>query len=169
MSYENSAACKMLATNCAVCARPLVDAVSVQVGIGPDCREKYGFCPDILTDEYRDEANRLIFLIAMEQTGKAVDDAVSKLYTMGFDVLARRIAKRLHFVTVDLADGKFTVKGPYSEIAVNALRNVPGRVWDKENKVNTYPEGSRGALWKALRIAYHGHTGIGPKGAFKIA
>jgi hypothetical protein len=43
MSYENAPATKLLATHCACCARPLVDALSVELGIGPDCRKKHGF------------------------------------------------------------------------------------------------------------------------------
>ena len=38
MSYENAPATKMLATNCCCCGRPLVDSMSVELGIGPECR-----------------------------------------------------------------------------------------------------------------------------------
>lgn len=41
--YENAPATKMLASHCACCARPLVDAVSVETGVGPDCRKTHGF------------------------------------------------------------------------------------------------------------------------------
>jgi hypothetical protein len=43
MSYESAPATKLLATHCACCSRPLVDAVSVETGIGPDCRKKHGY------------------------------------------------------------------------------------------------------------------------------
>jgi len=43
MSYENAPATILLATNCACCGRPLVDATSVETGVGPDCRRKYGY------------------------------------------------------------------------------------------------------------------------------
>ena len=43
MSYENAPATKMLATYCACCARPLLDAESVEVGMGPVCRKTHGF------------------------------------------------------------------------------------------------------------------------------
>jgi len=33
----------MLATHCAVCSRPLVDAASVEAGMGPDCRDRHGY------------------------------------------------------------------------------------------------------------------------------
>jgi hypothetical protein len=43
MSYENAPATKMLAVYCACCSRPLVDAVSVETGIGPDCRKQHAY------------------------------------------------------------------------------------------------------------------------------
>ncbi len=41
MSYEFSKACRVLATRCCVCHRDLVDADSVDLGIGPICRKRY--------------------------------------------------------------------------------------------------------------------------------
>lgn len=41
--YEQAPATQMLATQCAACARPLLDAESVEAGMGPDCRRKHGF------------------------------------------------------------------------------------------------------------------------------
>lgn len=41
--YESAPATKLVATNCACCGRPLVDAVSVETGMGPHCRKKHGF------------------------------------------------------------------------------------------------------------------------------
>jgi hypothetical protein len=43
MSYENAPATEMLATHCAICSRPLLDAVSVEIGIGPVCRQRHGY------------------------------------------------------------------------------------------------------------------------------
>jgi hypothetical protein len=42
MGYETSAATQLVATACVFCGRPLVDADSVQLGIGPICAQKYG-------------------------------------------------------------------------------------------------------------------------------
>lgn len=39
--YELSAGCKMQATHCAYCGRPLTDAESVQRGVGPDCAARH--------------------------------------------------------------------------------------------------------------------------------
>lgn len=49
--YENSPACLLLATHCACCGRALVDAKSVETGVGPECRKRHGYataegCPD---------------------------------------------------------------------------------------------------------------------------
>lgn len=41
--YTAAPATILLATQCACCARPLLDAVSVETGVGPDCRKKHGF------------------------------------------------------------------------------------------------------------------------------
>jgi hypothetical protein len=43
MSYETAPATLMLATRCACCSRPLCDAVSVEAGVGPECRKRHGF------------------------------------------------------------------------------------------------------------------------------
>jgi hypothetical protein len=43
MGYETAPATKMLATRCACCSKELVDAVSVEAGVGPECRKRHGF------------------------------------------------------------------------------------------------------------------------------
>ncbi len=129
MSYENAPATKMLATHCAVCARPLVDAVSVELGIGPDCRKKYGADESTGTPDYdgarallagvelgskvaqgtldgswggapRDAANVLVHRIALEQTGRSAVACVNALHALGFQTLARRIAHRIAQVRI---------------------------------------------------------------------
>lgn len=42
-NHEASPACALVATRCVCCSRKLTDALSVQLGIGPDCRETYGY------------------------------------------------------------------------------------------------------------------------------
>lgn len=42
-SYEDAPATKLIAVNCACCARPLLDAISVENGMGAVCRRKHGF------------------------------------------------------------------------------------------------------------------------------
>ena len=57
------------------------------------------------------------------------------------------------------------VASAYSAESVAILRSVPGRRWDKERKVNTFPYASKGALWGALKRAYPGQTCLIPDGS----
>lgn len=168
MSYENAPATKMLATECAICSRPLLDAKSVEIGIGPTCREKYGYNElDGLSEEARQEANKLIHQIACDQGGAAVIPSLHRLMELGCKQVVRAIVERIALVKIAIdTDGRYGVKAPYSEEAVGILRGVPGRRWDKERKINTFPEDSKRALMKALCIAYPHVIAVGPKGLF---
>ncbi len=73
MGYENSPALALVATQCALCGRPLLDAESVECGMGPTCRARHGAgeplrSPDLreaaalallLPDDLRDRAHEL--------------------------------------------------------------------------------------------------------------
>lgn len=41
--YTKSPVYEMVPTHCSCCKRPLVDATSVEFGVGPVCRDKYGY------------------------------------------------------------------------------------------------------------------------------
>jgi hypothetical protein len=43
MSYENAPATRLLASHCCICGRPLVDGLSVELGLGPECRKRHGY------------------------------------------------------------------------------------------------------------------------------
>ena len=92
--HENAPATKLLATNCACCGRALVDALSVETGIGPECRKR--FSVDVVVDEAaRVEANRLVFEVARGGiTRRDAQPVFDRLAELGFTVLAERIAKR---------------------------------------------------------------------------
>jgi hypothetical protein len=191
----------MLAVYCACCSRPLVDSVSVETGVGPECRKKHGYAeaqqePDwaaVLREtdglvavaeigdlrvqetlwrlgglETRKVANLLVHRIACAQAGPEVGQLTNALRALGFVKLAARIAKRLATVQVEVEDGAIFVKAPYSEEAVAILRAVPGRRWMKTEKLNSYPISSRAELFQALKRAYPGKTGFGPKGLFQL-
>jgi hypothetical protein len=163
MSYENAPATKMLATRCSVCSRPLVDSVSVELGIGPDCRRRHGYDIDV-APEIRAQANAIVHMIAVEQRGVAVAAGIRQLRDLGFTVLARRIGVRLFNVRIDSDGTEFVVTTPYTEAGVNAFRAVPGRRWDKDANANRFPKTSKPALWKALKQAFYGYEAMGPEG-----
>lgn len=170
MGYEESPACEMLASNCAICSRPLVDAVSVETGIGPVCREKHGYNAEA-EPAAREEANRLVHAVAAsERDEEVVTNACARLRELGFEMLAARIETRGRNskVRIESADGGFLVRAPYKKAAVPAWRGVPGRRWRPEHKANFVPARAKAALWDLLKAFYAGYTGEGPKGEFAI-
>ena len=61
MDYTNAPATALVATHCALCGRALLDAASVESGMGPTCRAR------VLRDaptEHRAEVNALVARIA---------------------------------------------------------------------------------------------------------
>lgn len=180
-SYEDSKACKMVATSCACCSRPLVDSVSVETGVGPVCRKRHGFNDAQTSPNWakassfvsgiseaegqRKAANVLVHHIAVDQTGEHVGRMVCALFALGFQKLSGIIAERVGSVTVTQEGGLFSVKAPYSDHLTSGFRVVPGRRWDAKNKVNTFPVTSQRALWDCLKARMpKGTLVIGAKG-----
>lgn len=166
--YTAAPATKLLASHCCVCARPLLDSVSVELGIGPDCRKKHGF--DVAVDaDAREQANVIVHRIAANQTGGQVAFDCEALRALGFGKLADRILVRVAAVKIDVtADGRYSVVTPYDPAVVDAMRTIPGRRWDRDAKLNTFPSTSKAALAEMLRRFFAGAIATGPKGAFVI-
>lgn len=93
MSYENATATQLLAIRCLCCGRPLLDAASVTIGIGPDCRNNHGFLD--AREEHRVDANRLVYEAALEET--TADrrlEIAETLFGFGMEKLSRLILER---------------------------------------------------------------------------
>jgi hypothetical protein len=169
MSYESAPATQLVATHCAACGRPLVDAASLAAHLGPDCREKYGVGE--IDPATREEANVHIFRIALLQEGTEVAERLTALRALGFSALADRITKRLapRYTAVITQEGEsFAVKAGY-DLAMRAdLGLVRGRRWDKARKLNTFPNASKRDVFLALRKAAPGATCLGPRGEFTL-
>ena len=162
--YENAPACKMLATTCAVCRRPLLDAKSVETGMGPECRKKHGYNHPCTPAE-REAANKLVHAIAAGNDGPDAAAKCAELKGLGFVKLADRIMDRLAVVTITRdPDGRLAVKTPYSPEMVEAMRRIPGRKWDMSRKINVFPHSARRDIYTALQAVYLGGIGIGPDG-----
>jgi len=157
-TYEAAPATALVATHCALCGRPLVDAESVERGIGPVCADKYG--AQAGPSEDRVIANRLIWEIAAKPAANDVPAKVSALRTLGYVRVADRIAERLvpdmGTIRVAYEGDRLTIDPEgLSDNAFGALlavlRNVPGRRWERDRKINTVPVSQKRALWDALR------------------
>lgn len=173
MSYENAPATTLLATNCACCRRPLLDATSVEIGMGPHCRKKHGYGDG--PSEMREDANKLINRIAVLVNGStpALNEILEKLTALralGFHKVADHIVDGMAVVRIEEeSTGLLAVTTPYSASAVDVFRSVQGRRWDRERKLNLVPRSSGAALFVALAKLFPNALAIGPKGAFVLA
>lgn len=180
MSYENAPSTKLLATHCIVCSRPLRDAASVEIGIGPDCREKYGFDVEV---PGRVEANRIVHHAAIAAHAgdvKAVLTAADQIEVLGLTLLADTIRRRFVLIRLeDVKDGEITwtqVFTPYNPDFVGALHRA---VQNGDKRQNRDPEtkkfkcweikhGARRGLLQALSRVFGGKQAMGPRGVFEI-
>lgn len=94
MSYESAPATELLATACACCGRALVDAESVEVGIGPECRKKFAI-DNVADSAAREAANAFVHAVARKGVSKAAcREVCAKLEALGYPTLAMRVLKR---------------------------------------------------------------------------
>lgn len=177
MSYLDSPATEMLASNCAFCARPLVDAQSVEVGIGPICRKKW-MVADAVTDEARAEGNKLIWTIAKLQTGKEVISAVAKLKELGFVEVVKRINKRIKpkrsaMVRLSYEGERLHLVTPWNpalqwDTWYKAMRSVGGMRYEGKGNGNSFPKTKARDVYAILCKHFAAWPATGPKGDFTI-
>lgn len=167
-NYENAPATQLVATHCCVCARPLVDAVSVEVGMGPDCRKKYYKAPSPEVEARRPIANKIVHALAVGE-GDVVAQLM-ELRMLGFDALVTRLAERLAKVSIEEGGAELEVVFPYNPEAIDAIKRFPRRRASKESGVWTWsiPASDRPLLWAFLKRFFHGQLAEGPKGFFRI-
>lgn len=185
MSYEDAPATRLADTRCAACGRKLVDAQSLEAGMGPDCRKRYGL-PEHLSEASREEANKLINGIAREPRTPATLEAIERLRELGAEKAAARIEKRLKGYIrgqqgLDVRDPvevwyedserfgrQLVVRAPYHATFVEETRALPGRFWAHREGVTRFHPRARAELWRAIKLCYHGHRFEGPQGSFTI-
>jgi uncharacterized Zn finger protein (UPF0148 family) len=172
--YEEAPATKLLATHCAVCSRPLVDAKSVETGIGPICAAKHGMNQSC-DPEARAEANKLVYQIARYQTGPKAEEAALRLRELGFEVLSKKVMKRLKVkrsqnIRITDAGNEYHVYLPwYGRDYVEAFkREMPRRWFLGDKKEWAIPKTAKRDLWKFLQKHNAGQLIVGPKGPFTV-
>lgn len=178
MSYESAPATKLLATNCLCCGRPLVDANSVEVGIGPDCRAKYGF-NDPVGDAERAEANKLVFALACAKPNEAPNvryTMIERIEALGLVKLAATLRDRLTSIRlVKVGNDYLDLHAPYNLAFVEAFRGkCQGKIMVKKAngkfdhwRIPAHVDSRREAN-EALKVAFAGQLAIGPKGLFTV-
>lgn len=176
-TYTAAPATELLATSCCLCGRPLLDAASVERGIGPTCAKNAGVGDEAhaaewervakalarvnltpSSDDARREANRLVHRIGHDPHAAEVPHLLEAIEALGYLKLAATLAAHITPVTVRvevegdaLAVSADLPRGEVFDAFVAAMRNVRGRRWDGDRKVNVIPMQSRGALWDALK------------------
>jgi len=137
--------------------------------MGPDCRQLYGVDPDV-DEATREEANKIIHMIALQQKGKEVLEGVSRLFELGVTKVAQRVLQRLTKVVYIkvVKEGWLSVRTPWTHNLVENMHTVDGRWWDKMSKCNMVPMRSKHQLWEVLKVCFPGELALGPKGIFKI-
>ncbi len=186
MTYENAPATKLLATHCCCCGRPLVDSISVERGIGPDCAKKYGYdeaqepvdivnycnlmgeVPSTVLDGAFDshkESNKLVHTIALQPKNHN-QNLIMAIYYLGFKVLATKLAIKTSGIEVKKAgNGEFYhVFAPFSQDWLFNVRGIKGRKWNASNKCWEIPVNQRISLWNALLATYPGSLVVGSNG-----
>lgn len=176
MSYTEAPACQLLATHCCCCGRPLVDSVSVELGIGPECRKGFDGGIDSSTQGECNKLTRAAAVAAQNGNVERVREIAAQIRAMGLDVLASKVekrfvnAERLAKITIVENGGMLAVETPYkrsrSQDFVDAWRSIPGRRWIHGK--NMIPVSSKSQLWSLLKRFFPGEFGKGPQGVFKI-
>lgn len=179
-SYLNAPQTLMLATHCACCGRPLCDAHSVEVGIGPECRSRLGLDTE-MSDDVRKLCNQLTraaSLYAQQGRVSEVRKCAQAIRVIGLTELAARIderfvdAEKKAKIFVSRINDKLYVRTPFrrgsSKEFVAAWRAIPGRRWDSARVANELPLTSRPALWKLLLEFFPGEYGESDEGVFRI-
>ncbi len=164
MSYENAPSTILLATHCVACNRPLRDAVSVECGMGPDCRDKHGMV--VGGGEGQSEANKLVHEAACAPRGERAP-FIAKLAALGFPRLALAVAKGEGEVLEIAREGDaYTLTAPFQAGFGDKLRAArTGARWQPASKTWSIPATARGALWGVLLAAFPGavlQTATGP-------
>lgn len=178
MSYETAPATELVATHCAACGKELVDAISVETGLGPTCRKRHGYSeaqtapdwdaahealdghqlPTSATEWWRIDArkvaNILIHRVAVLQEGVFAEAYTATICALGFRKVAEAIATNLGAVRVETAGDELLVRGPFSEAFNHEVRRCQGQRWDPTRRARVVPSRERASLWVALKRAF---------------
>lgn len=191
MSYTSAPATKLVATACVICRRPLLDAKSVEAGMGPVCRKKSGYGSDpslppkpyqplgaddpdrsvrarIDSGNHRGAANALVNFAARTDRKELAARAADQVGRLGYVRLGRAMMDGLVDISIERDHDVFRVKVPRSGAVWRWVIERMEGSFSKRLKSFTVPVRSKRRLWGALKKFYKGSLAIGPKGWFII-
>jgi hypothetical protein len=165
MSHLNAPATRLLNVQCLICDTPLVDASSVEIGIGPVCRRKWYDAE--IGNKVREAANALVAEATWAKHNDDIDkvlETAEALQALGLPKLAGRVRfKFIHLQLVVGSDGWVSLYTPYRRGFPNDLRVLISdaqkrRVNDAKNKFDhweIHPDAKR-ALFLCLAKHFAG-------------
>jgi hypothetical protein len=191
VSYTNAPATKLVATACLICRRPLLDAKSVETGIGPVCRERSGFDADpslppkpyqplgvldpdrsvqarVDSGNHRGAANALVNFAARTNDKELAARAAVQVGRLGYVRLSQAVLEGLSDILIRLDDGAFLVKASSSDSRWRWVVEQMGGSFDRKTKLFSVPAASKRRLWGALKRFHKGALATGPKGWFIV-
>jgi len=182
VSYEDAPSTRLLATQCAMCGRPLRDAVSIERGVGPDCAEKFGYAeaqgapqwsraaallaaagvplPEDWTKDAHVVVNGLVHRCALEQR-KAPLALAAAVEALGYQRLGARLIERIKesaTIVVERVGNELSVKTPYCPAFNREVAYIAGQRFDRASTRRMVPAAERVALWAALKVAFEPGT-----------
>lgn len=179
----NAAALSMLATHCGICRRALRDPISVELGIGPECRKGRFEESSAVSPEAYQRAKAIVYKLAIAaSTDKVIAAdvlvAADELQQFGFaqlaDVLVKRNAKIQIVARQVEVDGvkldKLFVHFPYNPDCGYGMRRLGGTV--ERHAVTgkrlgfVIPADRRNDAWAYFKRYFPGVLGTGPLGPF---
>lgn len=182
VSYLQAPATALVATECACCGKPLLDAESVEAGVGPTCRERWGYGVAAGTTSWeaaaallgparerlglagawgtdaRAAANVLVRAIAARAVGT---EGIAALIALGYVALGVKLAGRAGMpciVVEDAGRGLLRVRTSWSPRFNEAIHEVRGSYWGRAEKARFVPASERAGLWAALKTAFPAGT-----------
>lgn len=187
MSYETAPATKMMKSYCGICGRKVVDGQSIETGVGPKCRKEY-LVAEAISEEARKEGNAIIYRLAQihkpsnSQEKREVILALSRLKELGMLKAVERIRqhlgkrlsskprqdRKMQKIRIRKQGNRIIVSTPYVPGFVQDSKQVKGRWWHRQEKVNSFPVERKREVYNLLRKHFAGAPAEGPKGAFVV-
>jgi len=181
-SYTRQRRTKVVAVRCCVCSRDLIDNVSIEAGMGPTCRKKYG---DKLDRAKAERARKLIWVAAITTDPATFRSCIAKLNQIGAHKVADRLAANIAEVKVSYVGDTIHIETPrYNPDLVSAVKRMPQRAFakfdittgerlprdtkKKGRAVWMVPQRDETALWEALIGAIGGKFAQDVTGLFTI-
>ena len=167
-------------TRCVCCKRLLTDPESIFAGIGPECRRKYAYTPNLTSNEaLAIELVRQAAICRHSKEFSKVYEACDQLRKIGMQEMAQKVISDISkaivtkenqlLVDVNEAKNVIDIFAPFRLNASFEWRKIGG-AFDKARKCwSVQLNGiTKKDVWGVLQMFYSNMHGIGPKGAFVV-